>query len=56
MKQFRLLRYFWPHWWGLLTLLLVTALGSGFDVLKPWPTKLLVDQVLGHSPMPGPVS
>lgn len=26
--------------------------GIGLDVLRPWPTKLLVDQVLGQQPVP----
>jgi ATP-binding cassette subfamily B protein len=28
------------------------ALTIGMDVLRPWPVKLLVDQVLGHRPLP----
>jgi ABC-type multidrug transport system fused ATPase/permease subunit len=53
--QLRLLRYAWPHWRGLATLLATMALGIGLDVLRPWPTKLLVDQILGHQPVPSPL-
>ncbi len=30
--------------------------GIGLDVLRPWPTKLLVDQVLGQQPVPSQLS
>jgi ATP-binding cassette subfamily B protein/subfamily B ATP-binding cassette protein MsbA len=49
---FRLLRYVWPHWRGLAVVLGTMALSVGLDVLRPWPTKLLVDQVLGQQPVP----
>ena len=44
----RLLRYVRPHWPGLGVVLVTMALSIGLNVLAPWPTKLLVDQVLGH--------
>jgi ATP-binding cassette subfamily B protein/subfamily B ATP-binding cassette protein MsbA len=31
---------------------LAMLLRIGLDVLRPWPMKLLVDQVLGGKPMP----
>src|SRR5215510_10913149 len=52
IKQLRLLRYIWPHSRGLVTLLVTMALTIGLEVLHPWPTKLLVDQVLGQQPVP----
>src|SRR5215471_4830832 len=52
IRQLRLLRYIWPHWRGLVTLLVTMALTIGIEVLHPWPTKLLVDQVLGQRPVP----
>jgi ATP-binding cassette, subfamily B, bacterial len=55
-RQLRLLRYVWPHWRGLGTVLVAMALAIGLDVLRPWPTKLLVDQVLGHQPVPTPLN
>ena len=48
----RLLRYVRPHWPGLGVVLVTMALSIGLNVLAPWPTKLLVDQVLGHQPIP----
>jgi ATP-binding cassette, subfamily B, bacterial len=56
--QFRLLRYLWPHWRGLVAVLAGTLGTVGFDLLRPWPTKILVDHVLGQQPIPaslGPV-
>jgi ATP-binding cassette subfamily B protein len=50
--QLRLLRYIWPHWRGLLLVLLTMLLVIGLEVLRPWPTKLLVDSVLGQQPLP----
>jgi ATP-binding cassette, subfamily B, bacterial len=50
--QFRLLRYLWPHWRGLVAVLAGTLGTVGFDLLRPWPTKILVDHVLGQQPIP----
>ena len=50
--QFRLLRYLWPHWKALGIVLATTLAGVGLEVLRPWPTKILVDQVLGQQPLP----
>lgn len=52
MSQIRLLRYARPYWRGLLTILVTMGLSIALEVLKPWPTKLLVDQVLGGKPVP----
>ncbi len=51
-RQVRLLRYAWPHWSGLAVLLTMMALSIGLGALRPWPTKLLVDSVLGLQPVP----
>jgi len=51
-RQLRLLRYVAPHWRGVLVILLSMALSIGLDVLRPWPMKLLVDQVLGGRQLP----
>jgi ATP-binding cassette subfamily B protein/subfamily B ATP-binding cassette protein MsbA len=51
LAQFRLLRYVRPYWRELAIVLLMTTLAVAFDVLRPWPMKLLVDQVLGHEPV-----
>src|SRR5229473_1133413 len=50
--QLRLLRYVWPHWRGVVILLVMMVLKVGLEVLRPWPTKLIVDQVLDHHPVP----
>ena len=47
-----LLRYALPHWQRMMALLLTMALGVGVELLKPWPTKILVDEVLGHRRVP----
>jgi ATP-binding cassette subfamily B protein len=45
--------YLWPHrariLWGLAQVGLITA----FELLKPWPIKLIIDSVLGGQPPPG---
>jgi ATP-binding cassette subfamily B protein/subfamily B ATP-binding cassette protein MsbA len=48
----RLLPYVWPHWRALVVVLVTMALASALEVLRPWPLKLLVDQVLGQEPVP----
>jgi ATP-binding cassette subfamily B protein/subfamily B ATP-binding cassette protein MsbA len=51
-NQFRLLRYLRPQWKDLTVVLAMSGLTVGLDLLRPWPTKLLVDQVLGQQPIP----
>jgi ATP-binding cassette, subfamily B, bacterial len=54
LKTFgHLLPYGLRHWRGLAVVLATMLLSVGLDVLKPWPTKLLVDNVLGDQPVPG---
>src|SRR5262245_20041188 len=48
-----LLRYARPHWRGLLLVAATMAVTVALDVLRPWPTKVLVDHVLGHEPLTG---
>jgi ATP-binding cassette, subfamily B, bacterial len=49
----RLFPYVWPHRRDFLVVLVAMAATVGLEVLRPWPTKLLVDDVLGAS---GPTS
>jgi ATP-binding cassette subfamily B protein/subfamily B ATP-binding cassette protein MsbA len=57
MKNFwPLLRYARPHWRGLIVVAVTMALTVGLDVLRPWPTKLLVDNVLGQQTVEGPLA
>lgn len=48
----RVLGYLRPHrraiGWALAQVVLV----SGFELLKPWPLKIVIDSVLGHRPLP----
>lgn len=54
MRHFRrLLRYVGPHRRDLLLVVITMVVGAGLDALKPWPTKILVDDVLGGAAPPG---
>jgi len=48
----QLARHALAHWGGLLLIALLMVMGVGFEVLKPWPLKLLVDHVFPHRPLP----
>jgi ATP-binding cassette subfamily B protein/subfamily B ATP-binding cassette protein MsbA len=50
--QFRLLRYLRPHWRDVAIVLASTGAGVALEVLRPWPTKILVDHILGAQPVP----
>ena len=45
--------YLWPHRGRILWALLQVCLISGFELLKPWPIKVIIDSVLGGQPLPG---
>ena len=51
-NQFRLLRYAKPHWRPLAVLVVTLFLEIGLGLLSPWPTKVLVDNVLGDHRAP----
>jgi len=51
-RQGRLLRYAKPHWRGLLVLVATMLANIGLELLRPWPLKLVVDNVLGNSGLP----
>jgi ATP-binding cassette subfamily B protein/subfamily B ATP-binding cassette protein MsbA len=53
--QFRLLRYLWPRWPALVVVLVTMGVGVLIDLARPWPIKLLVDNVLGQRALPGDV-
>jgi ATP-binding cassette subfamily B protein len=55
-RQARLLRYAKPHWRGLLVLIATMLANIGLDLLRPWPIKLVVDNVLGNHPIPAALS
>jgi ATP-binding cassette, subfamily B, bacterial len=57
-KQFRhwLLGYARSYWWQIV-LVSVLSLGSVvFQLLNPWPIKILIDSVFGTIPAPGPLA
>jgi ATP-binding cassette subfamily B protein/subfamily B ATP-binding cassette protein MsbA len=51
-RQLRLLRYIGPHRRSLATILVTMVLSIGLNLLRPWPIKLLVDQIFGQQTMP----
>jgi ATP-binding cassette subfamily B protein/subfamily B ATP-binding cassette protein MsbA len=48
----RLMRYAARRWGGLLAVLATMLLTTGLNVLRPWPMKILVDNVLNGKPLP----
>ena len=52
VRHLRLLTYARPQWRGLALLVLFMCIGVGIGLIGPWPTKILVDYVLGSHPMP----
>src|SRR5258706_645061 len=51
-KYRRLFQYAWRRRPLFVFILILTLAASLLAALQPWPMKLLVDQVLGHQPMP----
>lgn len=51
-----LLRYVRPHWRDLIVVLAAMLVSIVLDVLRPWPLKILVDNVLGSGPLPAPLT
>src|SRR5258708_4412039 len=51
---YRLLSYVQVNRSGLAAVLMTMALSIGLEVLRPWPAKLLVDNVLGQQELPPP--
>lgn len=52
MAMVRLLRYALPHVRLLVTVLMAMAFNIVLELLRPWPLKLLLDNVLGHEALP----
>ncbi|HEX7787608.1 MAG TPA: ABC transporter transmembrane domain-containing protein, partial [Methylomirabilota bacterium] len=48
----RVSAYLWPHRGRIAWALVQVCLISGFELLKPWPVKLIIDSVLGGQPLP----
>lgn len=51
-RQARILRYAKPHWRALMLLSGTMLIDVGLNLLRPWPLKLLIDDVLGHHHTP----
>src|SRR5690242_2345683 len=48
----KLLPYLRPYWWRVAWALLQVLLIAGFELLKPWPLQVVIDNVLGGKPFP----
>lgn len=53
-RQLKLLRYARPHLGGLSLVGLTMLVEVGLQLLRPWPLKVLIDNVLGHHRLPHP--
>jgi ATP-binding cassette subfamily B protein len=51
-NQLRLLRYARPYWKAIFVLIAIMAVDIAIDLAKPWPLKLVIDNVLGHHQAP----
>ncbi|MBV8735346.1 MAG: ABC transporter ATP-binding protein [Solirubrobacterales bacterium] len=51
-RRRRLLRYALPHWRAIALLCGTMLIDIALDLLKPWPLKLVIDNVLGHHGTP----
>ena len=51
-RQARLLRYAKPHWRSIGLLSLTMVVDIGLDIARPWPLKLVIDNVLGNHRTP----
>ena len=48
----KLLSYLGPNLWNIGWVLLQVLLIAGFELLKPWPLQVVIDNVLGSRPFP----
>lgn len=48
----RLMRYAKPHWRSLVLLSLTMVVDIALNLARPWPLKLVIDNVLGHHKTP----
>ena len=48
----KLLPYLKQHRWSIGWALLQVLLIAGFELLKPWPLQIVIDNVLGGKPFP----
>ncbi len=55
LRYGRLLRCAVPYRRGWTLLTIITLVNIPFGLLQPWPMKIMVDNLFGHQPLPGPV-
>jgi ATP-binding cassette, subfamily B, bacterial len=48
----KFLPYLWPQRWRIAWVLAQILLIAGFELLKPWPLQVVIDNVLGGKPLP----
>ena len=48
----KILKYLWPYRFPFLIALAQVFLMSGCELLKPWPLKIIIDNVLSRQPLP----
>jgi ATP-binding cassette subfamily B protein len=48
----KVLPYLWPYRWQFLWALIQIFLISGCELIKPWPFKVIMDNILGKKPLP----
>ena len=47
----KILPYLWPHRWRIAWTLTQVFFITGFELLKPWPLQVVIDNVLGGKPI-----
>ena len=51
-RAVRVARYAAPHWRAFVVLAVTMLSEIALNLAKPWPLKLVIDNVLGHQPTP----
>jgi ATP-binding cassette subfamily B protein len=51
-RELRLLRYARPHWRGFVVMLCAALTGVAINLARPWPLKLLIDNVINGKRIP----
>jgi ATP-binding cassette subfamily B protein len=51
-RELRLMRYVKPHWRALVVVLVVMLLEVGLQLARPWPLKLIIDNVISGKAIP----
>jgi ATP-binding cassette, subfamily B, bacterial len=51
-RELKLLRYAKPHWRGFIGMLCAALFGVATNLARPWPLKLLIDNVINGKPIP----